>query len=98
MSLLNTIKKEFIQTEKDLTIKEFLEICKNDKSTYSSPAERMLKAIGDPEIIDTKLDERLSRIYSNRVIKRYPAFSEFYGMEDTIEQIVSFLQVLVRHV
>jgi len=92
MSLLNTIKKEFIQTEKDLTIKEFLEICKNDKSTYSSPAERMLKAIGDPEIIDTKLDERLSRIYSNRVIKRYPAFSEFYGMEDTIEQIVSFFK------
>jgi serine protein kinase len=52
----------------------------------------MLDAIGEPEIIDTKLDERLSRIYSNRVIKRYPAFSEFYGMEDTIEQIVSFFK------
>ena len=52
----------------------------------------MLDAIGKPELIDTKLDERLSRIYSNRVIKRYPAFSEFFGMEDTIEQIVSFFK------
>lgn len=92
MSLLNTIKKDFSQTEKDLSIQEYLELCKKDNSTYSSPAERMLQAIGEPVVVDTKLDERLSRIYSNRVIKRYPAFSEFYGMEDTIEQIVSFFK------
>jgi serine protein kinase len=92
MSLLNTIKKDFTQTEKDLTIQDYLELCKKDKLTYASPAERMLDAIGKPELIDTKLDERLSRIYSNRVIKRYPAFSEFFGMEDTIEQIVSFFK------
>ncbi|MEL8511800.1 hypothetical protein J4U56_20845, partial [Escherichia coli] len=29
---------------------------------------------------------RLSRLFSNRVIARYPAFEEFYGMEDAIEQ------------
>src|ERR1017187_1448150 len=52
----------------------------------------MLDAIGSPEIIDTKLDERLSRIYSNKIIRRYPAFAEFFGMEDTIEQIVSFFK------
>jgi serine protein kinase len=92
MSLLNTIKKDFVQTEKDLSIKDYLELCKDDKSIYLSPAERMLQAIGEPEVIDTKLDERLSRIYSNRVIKRYPAFAEFFGMEDTIEQIVSFFK------
>lgn len=92
MGLLNTIKKDFVQNDKDLSIEEYLELCKKDKTIYSSPAERMLNAIGEPEIIDTKLDERLSRIYSNRVIKRYPAFSEFYGMEDTIEQIVSFFK------
>lgn len=92
MGLLNTIKKDFVQNDKDLSIEEYLELCKKDKTIYSSPAERILNAIGEPEIIDTKLDERLSRIYSNRVIKRYPAFSEFYGMEDTIEQIVSFFK------
>ena len=52
----------------------------------------MLEAIGEPEVIETKLDERLSRIYSNKIIKRYPAFQEFFGMEDTIEQIVSFFK------
>lgn len=92
MSLLNIIKKDFAQSDKDITIQEYLEICKEDSRIYASPAERMLEAIGEPAIVDTKLDERLSRIYSNKVIKRYPAFSEFFGMEDTIEQIVSFFK------
>ncbi len=92
MSLLNNIKKTYESKEKDLTISEFLDICKKDSSVYSSPAERMLKAIGDPTVIETRLDERLSRIHSNRSIKRYESFKEFYGMEDTIEQIVSFFK------
>ena len=79
MSLLNTIKKDFSQSDKDITIQEYLNLCKKDK-VYSSPAERMLEAIGEPEVIETKLDERLSRIYSNKIIKRYPAFHEFFGM------------------
>jgi predicted Ser/Thr protein kinase len=35
---------------------------------------------------------RLSRLFSNRVIRRYPAFDEFYGMEEVIEQIVAFFR------
>jgi serine protein kinase len=92
MSLLNIIKKDFAHSDKDITIQEYLEICKEDSKIYASPAERMLEAIGEPAIVDTKLDERLSRIYSNKVIKRYPAFHEFFGMEETIEQIVSFFR------
>ena len=92
MSLLNIIKKDFVHSDKDITIQEYLEICKEDSKIYASPAERMLDAIGEPTIVDTKLDERLSRIYSNKVIKRYPAFNEFFGMEETIEQIVSFFK------
>jgi len=92
MSLLNIIKKDFAHSDKDITIQEYLEICKEDSKIYASPAERMLEAIGEPAIVDTKLDERLSRIYSNKVIKRYPAFHEFFGMEETIEQIVSFFK------
>jgi len=42
--------------------------------------------------LDTRSDERLSRIFSNRVIRTSPSFSEFYGLEDTIDQIVSFLR------
>ena len=40
----------------------------------------------------TRNDSRLSRIFSNRVIRRYPAFREFFGLEDVIAQIVAFLK------
>ncbi|KGK00804.1 PrkA family serine protein kinase [Thalassotalea sp. ND16A] len=77
--------------EEELTLTEFLELCRNDKLTYANAAERLLAAIGEPEQIDTSQDTVLSRIFSNRVIQRYPAFSDFYGMEDAIEQIVAYL-------
>ena len=78
--------------EEEYTISEFLEICRNDKSAYASASERLLMAIGEPEMVDTSQDPTLSRIFSNRVIARYPAFSEFYGMEEASEQIVSYLK------
>jgi serine protein kinase len=92
MSLLKNIKKAYESASKDLTIQEFLDLCKSDSKIYSSPAERMLEAIGEPKLIDTKDDERLSRIHSNRTIKQYESFKEFYGMEETIDQIVSFFR------
>ncbi len=78
--------------EEELSISEFLDICKDDKSAYANAAERLLLAIGEPEVIDTSKDTRLSRIFSNRIISRYKPFAEFYGMEDSIEQIVSYLK------
>ncbi|AQQ66564.1 PrkA family serine protein kinase [Microbulbifer agarilyticus] len=93
MSIFNHYleRYESIQ-EEELTIQEYLELCKNDRSAYASPAERMLMAIGEAELVDTSRDPRLSRIFSNKVIKRYKAFGEFYGMEEAIEQIVSFFR------
>jgi serine protein kinase len=44
----------------------------------------MLTAIGEPEVVDTSQDPVLSRIFSNKLIKRYKVFEEFYGMEDAI--------------
>jgi serine protein kinase len=35
---------------------------------------------------------RLPRLFANKVIKVYPAFAEFYGMEDAIEQVVSYFR------
>ena len=78
--------------EEAYTLQEYLEICKEDRSAYATAAERLLMAIGEPELVDTSLDPRLSRIFSNKVIRAYPAFKEFYGMEDSIEQIVSYLK------
>ncbi len=78
--------------DEEYTLQEFLDICKQDRSAYVSAAERLLMAIGEPEVIDTSKDPVLSRIFSNRLISRYPAFADFYGMEEAIEQIVSYLK------
>jgi serine protein kinase len=91
MSIFNQFQDRYEDAKEDeMTLQKYLELCKSDPMTYASAAERMLEAIGEPELIDTRKDPRLSRIFSNKVIKVYPAFKEFYGMEETIEQIVSF--------
>lgn len=78
--------------EEELNLEEYLELCCSDKSAYVNPAERLLMAIGEPELIDTRNDPVLSRIFANKIIPRYHAFDEFYGMEECIEQIVGFLK------
>ncbi len=78
--------------EEELTVDEYLAECKREPMAYATAAERMLAAIGEPELVDTRNDPRLSRLFANKVIKRYPAFAEFYGMEDAIEQVVSYFR------
>ncbi|RAU20565.1 PrkA family serine protein kinase [Paramagnetospirillum kuznetsovii] len=78
--------------EVDLFLLDYLEGCRDDPMMFASAAERMIAAIGEPEIIDTAKDARLSRVFMNRTIKVYPAFSEFYGMEETIERIVGYFR------
>ncbi len=93
MSLFQHYRARYEEAKEDeFSLQEYLELCKADRLAYANAAERMLKAIGDPELIDTAHDSRLSRLFSNRVIARYPAFAEFYGMEDTVEQIVSYFR------
>lgn len=93
MSILQHFKERYEATkEEEYSLEEYLEICKKDRTAYATAAERMLIAIGEPELVDTSRDPRLSRIFSNKVIKRYPEFSEFYGMEDAVENIVSFFR------
>lgn len=78
--------------ETEMSLKDYLNACREDPMMHAGAAERLLEAIGEPEVIDTAKDARLGRIFMNRTIRIYPAFSEFYGMEDTIERIVSFLR------
>ncbi|MRV71372.1 PrkA family serine protein kinase [Duganella sp. FT92W] len=78
--------------EEEMSMSEYLALCKKDRLTYASAAERMLAAIGEPTLVDTRNDTRLSRIFANKVIKIYPAFREFYGTEEVIEQVVSFFR------
>jgi len=78
--------------QEEFGLQEYLDLCKSDPSVYATATERLLLAIGEPELVDTAKDPRLSRIFANKVIKRYPSFAEFYGMEECIENIVSFLR------
>ena len=78
--------------EAEMTLPEYLEACRDNPMMYSTATERLLAAIGEPEMVDTAKDARLGRIFMNRTIRVYPAFAEFYGMEETIERIVGFFR------
>jgi len=93
MSIFSQYKERFDDSQEEtMSIQEYLELCKSNPSVYASAAERMLTAIGEPEHFDTRTDPRYSRLFSNRVVKRYPAFKDFHGMEETIEKIVSYFK------
>jgi serine protein kinase len=78
--------------EEEYSLQEYLDLCKRDRLAYASAAERMLEAIGEPELVDTRHEPRLSRIFANKVVKIYPAFRDFYGAEEAIEQVVSYFR------
>ena len=88
---------EFAQSYRErqptqMSLEAYLELCRSDPRAYASAAERILQAIGEPTLLDTSKDQRLGRIFMNRTIRVYPAFDEFFGMEETIERIVSFFR------
>src|SRR4051794_15634473 len=92
-NVLEQFRSNYSATQaEEMGILEYLDLCKREPATYASAAERMIAGIGEPELIDTRNDPRLGRIFGNRVIRRYPAFREFFGMEDAIDQIVSFFR------
>ena len=76
----------------EISLQDYLLGCRDNPIMRASAAERMMAAIGEPELIDTSQDQRLGRIFLNRTIKRYPAFKKLYGMEETIERIVGFFR------
>jgi len=93
MSIFNAYQARFeAAREEEMSLQDYLELCRTDRMAYATAAERMLAAIGEPELVDTRLDPRLSRIFSNKILKLYPAFRDFYGMEEVIENIVSYFR------
>ncbi|HRE44272.1 MAG TPA: PrkA family serine protein kinase [Terricaulis sp.] len=78
--------------EAEMSLQDFLSLCRDDPMAYASAHERILAAIGEPKMVDTSKDARLGRVFMNRTVRFYPAFAEFYGMEETIERIVAFFR------
>ena len=93
MKLFEQYREAYVSArDEEMSLLDYLELCRQEPLAYASAAERMLAAIGEPESIDTRNDPRLSRIFANRVIRRYPAFKDFYGMDDAIAQIVAYFK------
>src|SRR5271165_5361884 len=80
------------QRQHEMPLLAYLDLCRRDPMAYASAAERIVAAIGVAQVVDTAKDARLGRIFMNRTIKMYPAFAEFFGMEDTVERIVNFFR------
>lgn len=92
MSIFENYKSRYIEHKPtEFSIQEYLDKCREEPFTYANVAQKMVKAIGEPTYIDTsKEGEEMARIFSGRTIRRYDSFSMFYGIEDTIDKIVSF--------
>src|SRR6202451_3034800 len=96
-SLFNAFARSFeARSETDMSMAEYLEACRGDPLLYANASERLLAAIGEPQMIDTAKDPRLGRIFLNRTIRIYPAFTGFHGMEETIERIVGVFRPAAR--
>ncbi|WP_300351208.1 protein kinase, partial [uncultured Alcanivorax sp.] len=62
MSIISHYQARFDATQQEeMSLEEYLELCKDDPSAYATAAERMLMAIGEPEMVDTAQDPRLKR-------------------------------------
>ena len=94
-SIFDAYKENYDDRQEEvLSLEEYLNLCKDDNMAYANPAERLLQAFGEPEIIDTSssADDRIKTIFQGKTIAKYPAFEDFYGMEETIEKIVSHVR------
>ena len=80
------------ERQTEMSLEDYLKCCAREPLAYASAAERLLAAIGEPEMIDTSHHQRLGRIFMNRTIRVYPSFADFYGMEETIERIVGYFR------
>ena len=69
MDAISNFAARYARTcKEEMSIDEHLAECKRDPTAYATSAQRMLAAIGEPEMVDTRNDPRLSRLFANKVI------------------------------
>jgi serine protein kinase len=91
--VLNLFSQAYARERREtMSLTAYLEACRDNPLMYATAAERMIAAIGEPTVVDTSKDRRLGRIFLNRTIKIYPTLAGFFGMEETIQRVVSFFQ------
>src|SRR3546814_19353661 len=98
MSVMRDVFSEYTETyqtrkDSETSLMEYLELCGTDPMAFASAAERMVAAIGEPDIVDTAKDARLGRIFMNRTIKVSPAFHPFYRTAATLKRMVGYFHL-----
>lgn len=64
MNIFNHYRQRYeAAKDEEFTLQEFLAVCRQDCSAYANAAERLLMAIGEPNMVDTALEPRLSRLF-----------------------------------
>ena len=92
-AVFDTFRESFSSRKSvEMSLQEYLEGCRNDPGMYANAAERMSGRDRRARTGRHVKDARLGRIFINRTIKVYPAFEDFFGMEETIERIVGFFR------
>lgn len=93
MKLVEKYKKKFsFSPVVEMSMLEYLKKAKTDNSYYLTAPERMIKAIGEPKMVDTAKSSRLQKIFGSKLLPTYEVFSDFFGMEETLHRIVSFFK------
>lgn len=79
--------------EEKMTVEAWMELCKTDSGAYASFSDRLLKAIGQPTIVDTRLEDQQTRlVYSGKKIARYKPFKDLYDSEAAVSKLVSRIE------
>ena len=56
MSIFTSFQTRFESArEEEMSVQDYLELCKTTPLAYATAAERMLQAIGEPELVDTQI-------------------------------------------
>lgn len=92
--ILGKLKAQKTEREaQTMSFLEWMELCKTEPAAYENFADRLIKAIGKPEIVDTKNADLQTRlVYGGRKVARYAAFKDLYDAEGVISQLVTFLE------
>lgn len=94
-SIFNRLKQSK-QNKKDevMSLDKWAQLCQDpDSLAYANFSDRLLAAIGKPEIVDTSKSPQQERlVYGGKKISRYDAFKDLYDAEGVIEQLVTYLQ------
>ena len=91
MNLFEAYRETYAKArDEEMSLLEYLDLCRRIRWPTPARPSACWPRSANPKSIDTRNDPRLSRLFSNRIIRRYPAFREFYGMEEAIAQIVSY--------